>query len=506
MSSSTMDRLEPALQAWEVLLGKAQVTRFKEGVLADISEFSSRLVPALLSPASRDQVQGLVAIANQYDVPLYTVSTGRNWGCGSRMPVRDGVLVELKRLNRIIEVNQKFRYVVLEPGVTQEQLVGHLVQAGHDLVPNIGGAGTTVSPVGNVLDRGSGVFGCKVDECLGMEVVLGSGEIVRTGLWNYFGDSEPFIHCFPVGLGPDLRGLFIQSNFGIVTRAALRLYPRRHRSMVIIGVGPGMLPELVNAAHDLRKSALLLEGLDISDAGAEVDYYPTPDHDTLCGNQGIGGRVSWTLIGCLHGEGRVAAASREEIEAYFERKPGFVLRFFSTQERAVHEQPGWLREWSKRYLGLVDNSHLEVLLRNNSKDYDLDNNRDAVGFLVLNLVVPSEGKLVDEVVKVVDGVAQSLGIASYIRGFSELGVGALKGHFSLLFDRKDEAAVKRSHRWKEATLRELRAIGIYPQRLDVDSMGAFTQASQNDYWQALKKIKVALDPKGILSAGRYLCD
>ncbi|MEM9455905.1 MAG: FAD-binding oxidoreductase [Myxococcota bacterium] len=504
MSTRAFDRLEPALRAWQALLGEPHVRRFPSESLADVAEFPSRHVPAMLSPNSREEVVAIVAIANEHGIPLYTVSTGRNWGGGSRMPVREGVLLALGRMNRILEVNERFRYVVLEPGVTQGQLADHLKRQGCALVPSIGGAGTTVSPLGNALERGSGVFGCKVDECLAMEVVLGNGEVIRTGLWNYLGDCDPFVHCYPTGLGPDLRGLFIQSNLGIVTRAVLRLYPRRHRSMVVVGAGPGGLAGLVDAAHELRRSGLLDKGLDIADAAADIDYYPNPSGEALADPEVLGGRLSWTLIGCLPGPERIAAAAREEIEAYFCPRPSYPIHFFSTQDQPIQQQPGWIQEWTKRYMGLPDNSHLDVFLCRGSRDYDLDNNPDAMGFLAVNLVVPAQGQIATRVIDLVDEVATALDLPEYIRSFSELGVGALKGHFSLMFDRSDEAAVSRAHRWKDQVLRELRTIGIYPQRLDVDSMSTFARASQDEYWRMLRRIKAGLDPNGILSPGRYL--
>jgi 4-cresol dehydrogenase (hydroxylating) len=61
-----------------------------------------------------------VAIANKFHVPIYVVSTGKNWGVGSKLPVKNGcALLILSEMKNIIEVNEKLRYAIIEPGVTQ---------------------------------------------------------------------------------------------------------------------------------------------------------------------------------------------------------------------------------------------------------------------------------------------------------------------------------------------------------------------------------------------------
>jgi 4-cresol dehydrogenase (hydroxylating) len=500
------DNINFALSAWQESLGNEHVVIPEGEKVADVAEFRSRKIPAILRPGNVQEIQKVVEIANQYGVPLHTVSTGKNWGLGSRIPVQDSVLVELKRMNKIIEVNEKFRYAVVEPGVTQGQLAAYLQDEGSALIPNIGGAGLSASVVANVLERGSGVFGCKVDACLALEVVLANGKVIRTGLWNYFQEADSFIHCFPVGLGPDVRGLFIQSNFGIVTQAVLRLHPRGHHSMVAIGVRADMLSELVDAAHELRKTNLLMKGIDIANALTETDYYPNPDNERINDHKVLGGELAWTLLGCLPGPGKVTTAAQEEIKAYFQSKHQFSLYFFSTDDQPLEQQPAWVQEWTKRYTGVVDNSHLDVFLRKGSNNYDLDNNPDAKGFLVLNFVVPCDGQIAAHFIKVVEEVSNELGISQYIKSFSDLGEGALKGHLSLLFNRDDKQSVALSHRWKDTLFQRLRGIGIYPQRLDVDSMQTFTQPTQGSYWETLQQMKTTLDPNGILSPGRYLAE
>ena len=77
------------------------------------------MASAAVSPTTVEQVQQIVGIANRYKIPLYAISTGRNLGYGGSSPNLSGsVIVDLKRMNRIIEVNTHEGYMIVEPGVS----------------------------------------------------------------------------------------------------------------------------------------------------------------------------------------------------------------------------------------------------------------------------------------------------------------------------------------------------------------------------------------------------
>jgi 4-cresol dehydrogenase (hydroxylating) flavoprotein subunit len=79
-----------------------------------------REVPLVVHPRTTEEVVEIVSLANAHRVPLAPVSTGRNWGLGSRLPAADGcVVVDLRQMRRIRAVDAEFGYAVVEPGVTQ---------------------------------------------------------------------------------------------------------------------------------------------------------------------------------------------------------------------------------------------------------------------------------------------------------------------------------------------------------------------------------------------------
>jgi (+)-pinoresinol hydroxylase len=189
------------------------------------SEAEDRVPSAAVAPERVEQVQAIVRIANKYKIPLWAVSTGRNLGYGGSSPGYSGsVLVDLKRMNRVIEVNDKTHYAVVEPGVSYFDLYRYIQE--HNLKvwidPADPGWG---SPVGNSLERGGGRTPMRDhwNAVCGVEVVLPNGELLRTGMGGL--PNTQVWHQYKYGFGPLVDGLFSQSNFGIVTRMGVWLMP-----------------------------------------------------------------------------------------------------------------------------------------------------------------------------------------------------------------------------------------------------------------------------------------
>jgi 4-cresol dehydrogenase (hydroxylating) len=147
--------LTDALRAWGCAIGDAHVRGDGAALsAASTATFAThQRVQAILRPADVREVSECVRIANRFRVPLYPISSGRNWGYGSKVPARDGVLLDLGRLNRILELNDDLAYVTLEPGVTQRQLHEFLRSRGSTLWMDATGASPECSVIGNTLER-----------------------------------------------------------------------------------------------------------------------------------------------------------------------------------------------------------------------------------------------------------------------------------------------------------------------------------------------------------------
>ncbi|MBV8906103.1 MAG: FAD-dependent oxidoreductase, partial [Acidobacteriia bacterium] len=214
-------QLEQALERWSRVVGPEHVTRAgAELAAAETATFATaHRIPAILRPGDRGQVQACLRVANECRVPVYPISSGKNWGYGSRVPPRDGcVLLDLGRLNRILDFNEELAYVTIEPGVTQTQLFAFLRGRNSRLWMDATGSSPDCSVIGNVMERGFGhtPYGDHFSHVCGFEVVLPSGELLHTGPATFANARTAAVNRW--GLGPSLDGLFSQSNLGIVTR------------------------------------------------------------------------------------------------------------------------------------------------------------------------------------------------------------------------------------------------------------------------------------------------
>jgi glycolate oxidase len=179
---------------------------------------------AITLPDSTEQVQTIVKLCNKYKTQFKASSTG--WGFFGD-PGGPGVIkIDLRRMNRIIEINEKNLYAVVEPYVIAAQLQAELMKKG--LNCNITGAGSNCSalPVAAHANLGhlslSGSYGER--NLLAVEWVTPEGDIVRLGslgsMGRWFSGDGP---------GPSLRGV-IRGNvmplggLGVFTRAAQKVY------------------------------------------------------------------------------------------------------------------------------------------------------------------------------------------------------------------------------------------------------------------------------------------
>ncbi|MFX0070177.1 MAG: FAD-binding oxidoreductase [Candidatus Hermodarchaeota archaeon] len=178
-----------------------------------------------IMPGSAEEVKQIVKIANKHKIPLIPWVSGMNFG-SIATPRRGGIVVDLRRLNKVLEVNEDDMYAVIEGGITWATLKGYLEKNHPDLR-----AGITFSPPGtgvipSYLHYGmydlSMLGGSGAEFINGLEIVLGSGELIKVGscsLSNYWYGRQPL---------PDLAGLFIgwEGTTGIVTKAAIKLWPK----------------------------------------------------------------------------------------------------------------------------------------------------------------------------------------------------------------------------------------------------------------------------------------
>ena len=180
---------------------------------------------AVVMPGSTEEVQAVVRALGRHGLKFKAFSTG--WGAYSS-PTSGGVVqVDLRRMDRIIEIDEKNMYAVLEPYVCGAQLQAEAMKVG--LNTHIIGAGPSCSPLASATSAwGVGWDCCYMSysgrNLLGAEWVLPDGEVLRLGT---LGSGSGWF-CGD-GPGPSLRGIVrgstgALSGLGIFTKAAIKLF------------------------------------------------------------------------------------------------------------------------------------------------------------------------------------------------------------------------------------------------------------------------------------------
>jgi len=220
-------QFEEAIGKEWVFTSNEDVALYRDAYSPLMGEPDEMLASAAIAPDGVEQVQKVVRISNRYKIPIYPVSTGKNLGYGGSAPVLSGsVVLDLKRMNRILEVNERNAYALVEPGVSYFDLYRYIQEKGLKLWVDVPDPGWG-SPIGNSLDRGGGYlmpqYRNHFDSHCGMEVVLADGEVMRTGMGALPGAQT--WQEYKSGFGPWIDGMFSQSNFGVVTKMGFWLMP-----------------------------------------------------------------------------------------------------------------------------------------------------------------------------------------------------------------------------------------------------------------------------------------
>lgn len=281
-----------------------------------------RYVPVgAVAPANVEQVQEIVRIANKFKQPIWPISTGKNMGYGTAAPATPGqIVLDLKRMNRILEVDPELGTALVEPGVTYQMLKDYLDDNNIPLWIDVPTVGPVAGPVGNTLDRGVGYtpYGEHFMFQCGMEVVLPDSKVMRTGMGSIKGSTA--WQAFKWGYGPYVDGLFTQSNFGVVTKMGMWLMPKppvykpfmiRHAKMADVG-------KIVDTMRPLRVSSLIANGNLMMSASYQLAMFKRRneivpdgrplDDDSVKKAAKANGLGMWNTYFALYGtEGTVAA-------------------------------------------------------------------------------------------------------------------------------------------------------------------------------------------------------
>ncbi|WP_432825892.1 FAD-binding oxidoreductase [Dactylosporangium sp. CA-092794] len=500
--------LEKAIARFEDVVGPEHVLRGERmGEFRDPFQpegWEDHLPSAVVQPETVEQIQEIVRVAAQWSVPLWTNSQGRNNGYGGAGPRLSGsVTVNLRRMNRILEIEDELCYALVEPGVSFLQLDGALRDGGHPLtlsVPDIGWG----SLVGNSLEHGITYlkYGQDFMAPCGLEVVTADGEVLRTGMGGVPGSRT--WNLYRRGLGPSLDQLFMQSNFGIVTKMGIWLQPQPEVIMPVTVTVPRE-EDIVPLADTLRR--LLLDGTiagvpcmyNTPSAAAMVtqrsDWYdgdgPMPEAvlDRIGRELGIG---RWIARISLWGDGPVVDHRYAKIQQAFGAIPGATVTGKRTTPAGARE----LEHPSDRVAAGVPSLDLQMMAgwRAGARGGHMD----------FAPVIALDGAELLRFLRTFRPMVEAAGLdfKSAIMAVSERSAVYVSGA-NFGFDDEEQARLVYDTMQRLVTEAGKLGYGNYRAHLSVMDVAA-DQFSFNDhaYLRFVERLKDAVDPQGVFAPGK----
>lgn len=486
---------EAALTAWRQAVGPEwvftkdeDVALYRDAYSPFYGEPEDRVASAAVAPATVEQVQAVMRTANQYKIPIYPISTGRNLAYGGSAPVYSGsVVLDLKRMNKVIEVNERNAYALVEPGVSYFDLYEHITKAKLDvwIDPPDPGWG---SVIGNALDGGGGwtayPFRDHFGAHCGMEIVLANGEVVRTGM-GALPNSKSWQHS-RWGYGAWVDGLFRQSNMGVVTKMGFYLMPRPECLWMSTATSPRD-----DAIVPMLDALNLLENQHVVNGSTQI----------FGGGPGAGRGAAWTIQVPIYGPEAVVRAQMEYAKSRFTAIPD--VTFTEGELFKTPLTPEAMARVRLVNFGIPNLSTFAMLGRNPG------NPDPAGGHIGFSPIVPRTGDALlefrrfynDNLAKVTNG--ENLGIVGpvYMTCWERTLVCLIM--FPISRDKEKNAKMRKAfeqwvHLAAERGWAEYRAPAVFQDLI----MGTYSY-NNHSLRRLRESIKDAVDPNGIISAGRY---
>ena len=528
--------LPSAIKNWQSLLGESHVVLGDalDKAYASDTTGAKRHVPAALKIIESTCLREVMRIASAHHVPVYPISTGKNWGYGTALPARDGcVIIDLGALTKIIHFDAEMGVVTVEPGVTQGMLADFLEQGNHPFLVPVTGAGPTPSLLANALERGYGVtphvdhFGAVTD----IEAVLPDGSLYRTALREAGGDE--LARLFKYGIGPFSTGLFTQSGFGIVTRMSIVLARRPEcvkvclfslkddsllePAVLRIRAIMGRLAGTVGAINLMNQHRVLSMAapFPFDQLGAD-GMIPQPVITALGKQYQI---FPWTGFGTLYGTRRMVAAAQKEVKAALgdiaTRMMFLTPQRASQLARLTRLMPGdfgkglqGMTATLAKSLELVAGRPNETALplaywRNQRPQVGEFKNPalDGCGLKWYAPLVPMRPADLRAYVNMVKEIAPRHGLEPLIT-FTTLSDKLFDSTVPLVFDRDKPEAVAAAAACYDELLHAGRAKGWFPYRVGIDTMPTLA-GLMSDSARFHQRLRKDLDPHDIMAPGRY---
>ncbi len=524
--NAALREFERAVGADWVFTSEEDVALYRDAYSPLKGEPDERVASAAVAPQTVEEVRAVMRAANEHGIPIYPISTGKNLGYGGSAPNYSGsVVLDLKRMNRILDVDERNASALVEPGVSYFDFYRYIQDNGLKVWMDCPDPGWG-SLVGNALDHGGGYtrmeFRNHFDAHCGMEVVLPDGDLLRTGM-GAMPNAQTW-QQYKFGVGPWIDGLFSQSNFGVVTKMGFWLMPQPDAYLTGTVVVPRHddLIQLVDILNYLENSGIangmpqlgspLLGGF-FDPVGSELGELissgaSTQDLEAYARENDTG---YWSCTLKFYGPEKAIAANWEYAREQFSAIPG--ARFETGEsykfpltdaqiEEITRTQASGSRGATLPEFGIPSLTMFSIGARSET------NPNPTEGHMWFSPIIPRTGEAIIEANRVFTEAARELDLPINAVGFS-LPTTYWNRSFIYLFGFPvtGDVETNRANREKfEALVRIAAEHGWGEYRTPPVYQDAVMDTySFNDH--ALRRfhetLKDALDPNGILAAGRY---
>ena len=489
---------------------------------------AKRSIQGVVRPKNQDEVINLVNTANLTKTPLYPISCGKNWGFGSKLPVTNGcIIVDLSKMNKILEVNTNFGYIVVEPGVTQMQVYKHLQELKCSYFLDVTGSSGDSSVLGNSLEKGIAYNSERADHVSAMTTVLGNGEVLKTGYGHI--EESKITHHSKYGIGPSLDGLFLQSNFGIVTSACIDLLPKHEDAQAFyISIDEPYLHDTIERFRPLLQKNILnciphignrqrfflaarpllrqrMKDLGIYKNDLQIDStlkkaFPS-EWSAIGSIQGIKKQVKITqheLSKAMKGLANVKFMSDSKYRRL--RSIAKFLRLKNIQALLEATQPfHGLAKGKPTYDTLPSLFEASGVLPSEANKKEPDHSN--AGFYYTVPFAPMTGQSSKDLLDITRKIGHMYGFHPGIT-FNLVNKKTLEAVISLEFDKSDLERTNKAKFCIREMIKTFMEKGVCPYRFDNENMDLAIDETSN-YWQTVKRLKSVFDPNHIISPKRY---
>lgn len=262
------------------LIGHANVRQNSEELHLAASDYTEDLFylpEVVLFPENTNEISSILRYCNLNLIPVYTRGAGTGLS-GACLPVKGGVVLSTKRLNKILAIDLENLQATVEPGVINQDLKNELASSGLTYPPDPASMGS--STIGGNIAHGSGgpkavKYGVTRDYVLNLEVVLPTGDILWTGA-NTLKNSTAF----------SLTHLMVGSEglLGVITKAVLKLVPLKSEELLMLAAFNNA-ESAAKCVNKILLNGFLPAGIELMEkAGVEIvlnhhSYnFPTPEN------------------------------------------------------------------------------------------------------------------------------------------------------------------------------------------------------------------------------------